>query len=120
MSHREPAASGVHAVRAQLGQGLGMRGCVHGTECSSERPGHRLHAMQSRLAAIAASKWVDAIVAASDDDGFVELLGLDGTVLRIWHHAALDEVLAVGDPVAVHSVYGVLVAGGNRLSVALV
>jgi hypothetical protein len=115
MSHREP-----HATRAHQGLGLGMRGCEHGAECSSERPGHRLHPMQSRLAAIAASKWVDAIVVASDGDGFVELAALDGAPHRVWHHVALDELLPVGEPVALHSVYGVLVAGGRRLSVALV
>lgn len=120
MSHREPAASGaVGAVRAQQGLGTGMRGCEHAAECSSERPGHRLHAMQSRLAAVAASKWVDAIVLEVDGAGFASLATIDGEPLRVWHHATLDEVVAAGDPVAVHSVYGVLVAGGARLSVAL-
>lgn len=114
MSHREPHA----ATRAPQGLGMGMRGCVHAGECSSERPGHRLHGMQSRLAAIAASKWVDAIVLDVDDAGFATLADLDGETHRVWHHAPLGEVLAAGEPVALHSVYGVLVAASGRFSVA--
>jgi hypothetical protein len=56
----------------------------------------------------------------SGADGFVELLDLDGGVHRVWHHGALTGQVAVGDPVALHGVYGVLARGDDRFSVAAV
>lgn len=115
MSHREP-----HAVtEPRTGAVMGMRGCERAHECSSDRPGHGLHAMQLRLSTATPSKWVDAIVTAVDGDGFATLAAIDGGgTRRVWHHDAFAGTLRLGDPVAVHALYGVLAAGGQRFSVA--
>ncbi len=115
MSHREPHA----ATEPHAGAVMGMRGCESAAECRSNRPGHGLHAMQERLAATTASKWVDAIVIAVDGDGFATLADIErDTVHRVWHHDAFEGALAVGEPVALHAVYGVLARGTERFSVA--
>jgi len=114
MSHREPHA----ATQPRTGRATGMRGCVHASECSSDRPGHGLHAMQLRLATATPSKWLDAIVTSIDADGFASVATLAGGARRVWHHDAFAGALQVGDPVGVHGVYGVLAAGGLRFSVA--
>lgn len=114
MSIQHPHA----AAESRTGLAMGMRDCVEGEACASDRPGHGLHPMQDRLSRIASSRWVDAVVAASSTDGFVELLDLDGDVHRVWHHGALTGRIAVGDPVALHGVYGVLARGDDRFSVA--
>ncbi|MBM7504080.1 hypothetical protein ACFPER_11380 [Agromyces aurantiacus] len=116
MSTHQPHA----AAESRTGLAMGMRGCVEGEACASDRPGHGLHPMQDRLSRIAASRWVDAVVTASATDGFVELVDLDGGAHRVWHHGALTGRLAVGDPVALHPVYGVLARGDDRVSVAAV
>ena len=114
MSTHQPHA----AAESRPGLAMGMRGCLEGTDCSSLRPGHELHPMQERLSRIAASRWLDAIVVATSADGFVDLLDLDGATRRVWHHGALGERLAIGDPVALHDVYDVLAHGLDRYSVA--
>ncbi|MFF2369983.1 hypothetical protein [Agromyces sp. NPDC058110] len=114
MSHREP-----HAVTTpRTGEVMGMRGCERAAECASDRPGHGLNAVQARLAAATPSKWIDAVVTSVRADGFVWLATLDGGIRRVWHHEAFEGALAVGDPVALHGLYGVLVAGDQRFSVA--
>ena len=124
MSHREPHA----ATEPRTGAVMGMRGCETAAECRSDRPGHRLHAMQERLAVTTASKWVDAIVLGVDEHGFATVAELgdaaddrdpvDGNVRRIWHHDAFEGALAPGEPVAIHALYGVLAQGRQRFSVA--
>ena len=114
MSHREPHA----ATEPRTGTVMGMRGCESATECSSDRPGQGLHAMQQRLAATTASKWIDGIVSTTDEAGFATIAGLDGTIRRVWHHDAFGGALHEGDPVAVHAIYGVLAGGAGRFSVA--
>ena len=115
MSHREPHA----ATEPRTGAVMGMRGCESATECRSHRPGHGLHVMQDRLATTTASKWIDAIVVDVDDQGFATLADLDGDGLRrVWHHDAFGGTLALGEPVALHVVYGVLARGDERHSVA--
>ena len=115
MSHREPHTP----TEPHVGTVMGMRGCETAAECRSDRPGHRLHAMQERLAGATASKWVDAIVVETDVDGFATVAEFaSGRLRRLWHHDAFDGVLIVGEPVAVHDVYGVLAHGGRRFSVA--
>lgn len=115
MSHREPHA----ATKPNFGAVMGMRGCESAAECVSDRPGHGLHAMQERLAAVTASKWIDAIVVAVDADGFATLAEFSGTgVHRVWHHDGFEGGLAAGDPVALHELYGVLARGQQRFSVA--
>jgi hypothetical protein len=124
MSHREPHA----ATEPRTGAVMGMRGCETAAECRSDRPGHRLHAMQERLAVTTASKWVDAIVLGVDEHGFATVAEfgdaaddrdpVDGNVRRIWHHDAFEGALAPGEPVAIHALYGVLARGRQRFSVA--
>ena len=77
MSHREPHA----ATEPRTGTVMGMRGCESATECSSDRPGHRLHAMQQRLAATTASKWRDGFVVATDVAGFATIADLEGDAI---------------------------------------
>ena len=115
MSNREPHA----ATEPRQGWAMGMRGCETAGECRSERPGHGLHAMQARLATVAASKWIDAIVVSIEADGFATLAEFAGTALhRVWHHDAFGGDIAAGDPVALHTVYGVLASGEQRFSIA--
>jgi len=115
MSHRESHA----ATEPRTGAVMGMRGCETAAECRSDRPGHGLHAMQERLAATTASKWVDVIVIGVDTEGFATLaeFGVDA-VRRVWHHDGFEGVLVPGEPVALHSLYGVLARGEARFSVA--
>ncbi|WP_308796819.1 hypothetical protein [Agromyces silvae] len=114
MSHPEPhAATQPHAGRVMV-----MRGCESHEACVSDRPGHGVNAVQARLAHATPSKWVDAIVVDVDRAGFVTVADLGGGIRRLWHHAPLDDVLTVGDPVAVHGVYGVLAHAESRFSVA--
>jgi hypothetical protein len=115
MSNRKPHA----ATEPNFGAVMGMRGCETAAECSSERPGHGLHPMQERLATVAASKWIDAIVIAVDVDGFANLAEFAGSAVhRVWHHDAFAGALTEGDPVALHAVYGVLARGEQRFSIA--
>ncbi|ANJ27743.1 hypothetical protein [Agromyces aureus] len=114
MSHREPHA----ATTPRTGEAMGMRGCEHPGACTSERAGHGLNAVQQRLATVAASKWIDAIVTSVDANGFAWLATLDGGIRRVWQHDAFAGTLQVGDPVALHGVYGVLAAGAQQFSVA--
>ncbi|MGR0220551.1 hypothetical protein [Agromyces sp. ZXT2-6] len=116
MSTPQPHA----AAESRTGLAMGMRGCVEGEACASDRPGHGLHPMQERLARIAASRWVDAVVVDVAADGFVDLVDLDGGRHRVWHHGAAQGRVVVGDPVALHGVYGVLARGDDRFSVAAV
>jgi len=115
MSHREPHAT----TEPSTGAAMGMRGCESAAECRSDRPGHGLHAMQERLAATAASKWIDAIVSGVDDDGFATVVDFHaGDVRRVWHHDGFAGALRAGEPVSLHGVYGVLARGDQRFSVA--
>jgi hypothetical protein len=115
MSHREPHA----ATEPRTGAVMGMRGCESAAECRSHRPGHGLHVMQDRLATTTASKWIDAIVVDVDDQGFATLADLGGGGLRrVWHHDGFGGTLVVGEPVALHGIYGVLARGDERHSVA--
>ena len=115
MSHREPHAT----TEPRTGAAMGMRGCVSAAACRSDRPGHGLHVMQDRLATTTASKWIDAIVVDVDDQGFATLADLGGGGLRrVWHHDGFGGTLVVGEPVALHGVYGVLARGDERFSVA--
>ncbi|AWB95968.1 hypothetical protein DCE93_10080 [Agromyces badenianii] len=115
MSQREPHTS----TEPHAGAVMGMRGCDTAADCRSERPGHRLHTMQTRLVATTASKWVDAVVVEVSPDGFATLAEFSSdSVRRVWHHDAFGGGLAAGDPVAVHAVYGVLALGARHFSVA--
>jgi hypothetical protein len=93
--------------------------CSADTGCEILAPGHTLSLMRRRLAQATPSKWIDALVVGIGTDGTVDVTTLDdGTSLRLSHHTRTDIVLQVGEPVAVHSVYGVLAAGTTWLNVA--
>lgn len=86
--------------------------------CVSESAGHSLSTIQLRVASATPSKWVDATVHSVLSDGRVVLSpAFGGTDVTVWNHAGLAQVLAVGDPVALHSVYNVLAVGRRRLNV---
>lgn len=74
--------------------------------------------MQERLASATPSKWLDAVVVSASTAGWVEIaLIADGSSAVLWNHADLTSVIAAGDPVAVHPVYGVFAAGGSKYNV---
>ena len=81
-------------------------------------PGHGLSLIQERLASATPSKWADAVVVAVSPAGWIEVVLLsDESAVILWNHADLSDALRVGDPVAVHSVYDVLAAGGAKYNV---
>lgn len=93
--------------------------CEQGMMCVHDRPGHNLGAIQLRLATVAASGWVDAVVRSVGDDGWLELeRWTDGSSITAWHHTPLEGRLVPGSIVAVHDRYAVLASGTERLNVA--
>lgn len=88
-----------------------------GGMCTDNRPGHGLHAVQLRLAAATPTRWLDALIVGVGADGWVEVATLDGGSVSLWNHGDLAEVVAPGDPVALHAVYNVLAAGSRRFNV---
>jgi hypothetical protein len=81
--------------------------------------GHSLSFMQTRLAGATSTKWRDAIVDAVSASGTISVTTLDdGQTVALWHHSNPGELLEVGEPVALHSVYHVLAIGGAWISVA--
>ncbi|AYF98386.1 nuclease [Protaetiibacter intestinalis] len=82
-----------------------------GEACSGA--GHRVHPIQATVAASAPGKWVDAL--ASADEHVLDLVTLDGTAVRLWHHLPLH--LDAGEPVAYHPVAGVVAVRGAALNV---
>jgi hypothetical protein len=70
--------------------------------------------VRERLAAATPRKWVDAVVMCESANGWIELRTLDGRTLTVWSDG---ELLGVGEPVALHSVYDVLARGDERRSV---
>ncbi|GAB3608138.1 hypothetical protein GCM10027414_02630 [Humibacter ginsengiterrae] len=88
-----------------------------GGMCADNRPGHGLHAVQLRLAAATPSQWQDLLVVRVRNDGWVEAATLDGCPVSLWNHGDLTDVVAAGDPVALHPVYNVLSAGARRFNV---
>ena len=86
--------------------------------CGAMATGHALAPIQERLAAATPGKFTDAVVVSVSPAGWIEvgLLADDSTVV-LWNHADLTEDIAVGEPVALHPVYDVLVAGGAKHNV---
>ena len=91
--------------------------CELGEMCADTRPGHGLHALQLSLAAATPSQWIDLVVSAATDTGWVEAYDLDGTPIALWNHRDLADVVSPGDPVALHAAYNVLSAGARRFNV---
>lgn len=92
--------------------------CEHGAMCVHDRAGHGLSPLQLRLALATPSAWTDAVVTAVESDGWITLAALTGDTVLVWNHADLTETLVVGEPVALHGRYDVLVAGSRHLNVA--
>ncbi|WP_433674351.1 hypothetical protein [Microbacterium gorillae] len=94
--------------------------CEHGAMCVHDRSGHGLTGIRLRLALATRSGWRDAVVESVDADGWIDLrLVADGDLVRVWNHADLSEVLALGEPVALHERYEVLAAGSLHLNIAV-
>ncbi|WP_158862103.1 hypothetical protein [Leifsonia sp. AG29] len=104
---RQPSPAAKDALlRAASGQGADMFD-----------DGYALHPIARRAALATPSHWFDAVVVNAGADGWIEVAGLDGGSLRVWHFDDLSTVLTPGSPVAVHTLYGVLAAGGELLNI---
>jgi hypothetical protein len=86
--------------------------------CGAMAAGHALPQIQERLASATPGRWTDAVVVSVSTAGWIEvgLLADDSTVV-LWNHADLTADITVGEPVVLHSVYDVLVAGGAKHNV---
>lgn len=104
-------------INASLQQSLATA-CEQGMMCIHDRSGHQLGAIQLRLATATPSGWTDALVTEIAADGWITLATLDSGDVRVWNHADLTDSLVVGEPVALHERYSVLVAGDLRINVA--
>jgi hypothetical protein len=95
--------------------------CMGGFDCGHGGAGHYLSFMQRRLAQSTPSKWRDAIVSEVHPDGRIHVVSVDDSAeVVLWNHSHGDLADRIGEPVAVHSVYGVLALGENWLNVAVV
>jgi hypothetical protein len=89
-------------------------------ECDTLSAGHSLSFMRRRLAAATSTKWIDATVTDVATDGRITVTALaDADELVLWNHADVSGMLRAGDPVAFHSVYGVLAVGSTWLNAAV-
>lgn len=87
--------------------------------CADDRDGHAVSLLRLRLAHLHPGGWVDAVVTGTGTDGAIDAVRwADGEPVRLWHHVHRPDLLAPGAPVAVHSRYGVLAIGDDRLNVA--
>ena len=86
--------------------------------CGAMAAGHALAPIQERLASATPSKFADAVVVSVSTAGWIEVgLLVDDSTVVLWNHADLTDDIAVGEPVALHPVYDVLVAGGAKHNV---
>lgn len=86
--------------------------------CGAMAAGHALLQIQECLASATPGRWADAVIVSISTAGWIEvgLLADDSTAV-LWNHADLTEEVTVGEPVVLHSVYDVLVAGGAKHNV---
>ncbi|HEY8914317.1 hypothetical protein [Lacisediminihabitans sp.] len=89
----------------------------HAMGCEKVGPGHAMHLIQQRVVSATPSKWLDAVVGAPIGDGWVRLHLLDGSAVSVWHHEALDNLAAAGEPVGIHGVYNVVAVGERWFNV---
>lgn len=96
--------------------------CATGGSCSSFAPGHALHLIQARLASATPAEWTDAVVEAADpQSGQLVVRTLDdGAAVDLWSASGAASECQVGQPVALHSRYGVLALGTRRFNCAVV
>ncbi|QHO71244.1 hypothetical protein BHD05_14850 [Marisediminicola antarctica] len=93
-----------------------------GAACSAHGAGHALSAIHSRLASATPSKWRDGVAGVTTIDGWIpiELLETDAAVdhtVWVWNHNL--DLVAPGEPVALHSVYTALAVGQARFNVLI-
>ena len=95
--------------------------CAYGRACSAFAAGHAVHLVQARLVATTATQWRDAIVeSVSPDAGeLVARLVADGAEVRLWNAVGAADLVAPGEPVAVHPRYHALSAVGRLFNVAI-
>jgi len=93
--------------------------CEHARMCRDDHAGHVLTPIRLRLATATPSGWRDAVVAGVRPDGRIDLALWRGGSAAVWQHGDLRGALVPGDVVAVHPAYGVLAAGAERWSVAI-
>jgi hypothetical protein len=93
--------------------------CEHAEMCLDDHAGHVLTPMRLRLATATRSGWRDAVVTAVEGGGRIDLALWHGGAATVWQHADLRPALVPGEVVAVHPAYGVLAAGTDRWSVAV-
>lgn len=94
--------------------------CNRGIDCTSDKPGHKMTFMRSRMAHLHPAGWAAATVVGFDGD-WALLSDLDtGQPLQVWNHEDLRVELNVHDLVAVHRACRTLAAGEARISVAMI
>lgn len=81
-----------------------------GDRCQHYAPGHNTHCIHAKHVGRSPWGWRDGLVALIDGHWLhISYVGDSGEV-RVWHHEALGDEVAVGDPVRVHE--GLHVLGG--------
>lgn len=107
--------------------------------CHNHGAGHELLAIQARVIAATPSKWRDGIVQQVTHDGWIAVTLLESAsnttqvssaqdintaqvdateaTVWLWNHADRVDVLPVGTPVAVHSIYHALAIGREHVNV---
>lgn len=101
---------------------------LHSDTCHNHGAGHELLAIQARVIAATPSKWRDGIVQQVTRDGWIAVTLLESetntaqvdateATVWLWNHADRVDVLPVGTPVAVHSIYHALAIGREHVNV---
>jgi hypothetical protein len=92
--------------------------CQHGIDCTSDKPGHSMTFMRSRMAH-AENQWLDASIVGFENDWARIVLWESGAQVSVWSHEDLRVDLEVNDLVSLNRRYGVLALGERRISVAI-
>lgn len=92
--------------------------CQYGGGCTSFDAGHALHLIQDRVVSATPTEWLDALVTSREVTSGVIEIALVGTGdnLVVWNALGAADAVEVGSPVAFHSRYHVLSAGGRRFN----
>lgn len=82
--------------------------------------GFELHPIQRIAAVSTPSQWRDAIVTAIAADGSIGIIDLEtGAASALWNYENLTGLVSAGEPVSLHSEYGVLAIGREYRSVRI-
>ena len=97
----------------------GVRGTMLCTsdQCAKTTPGHSLRPLQLRVSTATPSKWRDGIVTSVARNGWIEIALIESGTAWVWNHTDLSREASVGTPVALHSLYGTLALGSERVNV---